>query len=294
MKKRPWVFGMNKALGQHWILLRGLARESRHWGDFVPLLQSAFPEARITLLDLPGTGCFYQQTSPSSIKAITDSVRRHALDNGLLQQPVTILALSLGAMVAWEWMRRYPEDICGAVLMNTSFADVSPFYQRLRWQSYRNFIALAMTRNLHKRESGILQLTSNRRNISRDGVYAVSQPGAGAAQRKKITHAWKKIQLERPISLKNSLHQMIAAASYRPGDTKPRQPVLLLNGLGDRLVAPACSEAIHTKWRLELRRHLWAGHDLTLDDGAWVVSQLKDWLDQKSFTRHERLHGCRR
>jgi pimeloyl-ACP methyl ester carboxylesterase len=285
---------MNKALGQHWILLRGLARESRHWGDFVPLLQSAFPEARITLLDLPGTGCFYQQTSPSSIKTITDSIRRHALDNGLLQQPVTILALSLGAMVAWEWMRRYPEDICGAVLMNTSFADVSPFYQRLRWQSYRSFIALAMTRNLHKRESGILQLTSNRRNISRDGVYAASQSGTGAAQRKKITHAWEKIQLERPISLKNSLRQMIAAASYRPGDIKPRQPVLLLNGLGDRLVEPACSESIHKKWRLELRRHLWAGHDLTLDDGAWVVSQLKDWLGQKSFTRHERLHGCRR
>jgi pimeloyl-ACP methyl ester carboxylesterase len=277
MKKKPWVFGMNKALGQHWVLLRGLARESRHWGDFVPLLQSAFPEARITLLDLPGTGCFYQQTSPSSIKAITDSIRRHALNNGLLQQPVTILALSLGAMVAWEWMRRYPEDICGAALMNTSFADVSPFYQRLRWQSYRSFIALAMTRNLHKRESGILQLTSNRRT-----------------QRKQITNAWEKIQTERPINLKNSVRQMIAAASYRPGDIKPRQPVLLLNGLGDRLVAPACSESIHKKWQLELRRHLWAGHDLTLDDGAWVVSQLKDWLDQKSFTHHERLHGCRR
>ncbi|HEY8159455.1 MAG TPA: alpha/beta hydrolase [Methylobacter sp.] len=268
---------MNKALGQNWILLRGLARESRHWGDFVLLLQSVFPEARITLLDLPGTGCFYQQTSPSSIKNITDNVRRHALDNGLLQQPVTILALSLGAMVAWEWMQRYPDDICGAALMNTSFADVSPFYQRLRWQSYRDFIVLVMTRNLHKRELRILQLTSNRRNISRDGVYAASQSGTGAAQRKQITHAWKRIQTERPISLKNSVRQMVAAASYRPGDIKPRQPVLLLNGLGDRLVAPACSEAIHKKWRLELRRHLWAGHDLTLDDGAWVVSQLKDW-----------------
>jgi len=270
MNKKPWGFGMNKALGQNWILLRGLARESGHWGDFVPLLQSAFPNARITLLDLPGTGCFYQEKSPSSIKAITDSIRRHALDNGLLQQPVTILALSLGAMVAWEWMRRYPEDICGAVLMNTSFADVSPFYQRLRWQSYRDFIVLATTCNLRKRESEILRLTSNRRT-----------------QRKQITNAWKKIQTERPISLKNSVRQMIAAASYRAGDIKPRQPVLLLNGLGDRLVAPACSESIHQKWQLELRRHLWAGHDLTLDDGAWVILQLKDWLDQKSFIHHE-------
>ncbi|MGZ5621265.1 MAG: alpha/beta fold hydrolase [Methylobacter sp.] len=287
---------MNKALGQNWILLRGLTRESEHWGDFVPLLQSAFPDARITLLDLPGTGCFYRETSPSTIKAITDSVRRHALDQGLLQQPVTILALSLGAMVAWEWMRSYPEDICGAALMNTSLADVSPFYRRLRWQNYGDFVALVMTRDLHKRESGIFQLTSNRRNISRDGVCAVSQPGAGtaiardgvyaasqsgtgAAQHKQIIQAWEKIQIERPISLKNCFRQIIAAASYRPGDIKPKQPVLLLNGLGDRLVAPACSEAIHKKWNLELRRHIWAGHDLALDDGAWVVSQLKEWMD---------------
>lgn len=263
---------MNKALGQNWILLRGLARESGHWGDFVPLLQAAFPNARITLLDLPGAGCFYQETSPSSIKAITDSVRRHAFEQGLLHRPATILALSLGAMVAWEWMRRYPEDICGAALMNTSFADISPFYQRLRWQSYKDFAALFMTRNLRKRELGILQLTSNRRS------YAASQAGTGAARHEQVALAWEKIQIERPISLKNSFRQIKAAASYRPGDIRPKQPILLLNGLGDRLVSPACSEAIHKKWNLKLRRHQWAGHDLTLDDGAWVVSQLKDWL----------------
>ena len=51
---------MNKALGQNWILLRGLARESAHWGDFIPLLQSTFPDAQLTLLDLPGTGRFHQ------------------------------------------------------------------------------------------------------------------------------------------------------------------------------------------------------------------------------------------
>lgn len=252
----------NKTLGKNWLLLRGLARESAHWGAFVPQLQATFPDAQITLLDLPATGCFHLETSPSTIKAITDNVRSHAFDNGVMQQPVTILALSLGAMVAWEWMRSYPKDICGAILMNTSFADLNPFYQRLRWQSYRDFIALAITRDLYKRESAILQLTSNRRN-----------------QRKQTVQAWKKIQTDRPISLKNSFRQIIAAANYRPGDVKPEQPVLLLNGQGDRLVSPACSEAIHKKWNLELRRHPWAGHDLTLDDGAWVAMQLKDWVD---------------
>jgi pimeloyl-ACP methyl ester carboxylesterase len=278
---------MNKALAQNWILLRGLARESAHWGAFVPLLQATFPDAQVTLLDLPGTGCFHRETSPGTIKAITDRVRRHALANGFIQQPATILALSLGAMVAWEWMRSYPEDICGATLMNTSFADLSPFYQRLRWQSYGKFAALAMTRDLHNWESEILQLVSNRRYIARDGVYAASQSGTGAAQDEQITQAWAEIQNERPISLENRFRQIIAAATYRPGDIKPKPPVLLLNGQGDRLVAPVCSEAIHKKWNLELRSHPWAGHDLTLDDGAWVALQLKDWVTQKSFIHHE-------
>lgn len=255
---------MDKQLGQNWILLRGLARESAHWGDFVPLLQSTFPDAQTTPLDLPGTGGFHRETSPTTIKAITDSVRRYALDKGFIQQPATILALSLGAMVAWEWMLSYPEDICGATLINTSFADLNPFYQRLRWQSYRDFAALAMTRDMRNRESGILQLVSNRRD-----------------QNQQTIQAWEKIQNERPISLKNSFRQIVAAATYRPGDNKPQQPVLLLNAQGDRLVAPQCSEAIHKKWNLELRSHPWAGHDLSLDDGAWVAMQLKNWVAQK-------------
>jgi len=255
---------MNKALGENWILLRGLARESAHWGVFVPLLQSTFPDAHLTLLDLPGTGCFHRETSPCTIKAITDRLHHHAFDHGFLQRPVTILALSLGAMVAWEWMRTYPDDICGAALMNTSFADLSPFYQRLRWQSYTDFIALAMTYDVLNRESGILQLVSNRRD-----------------QDEHIAQAWKNIHDERPMSRNNNLRQIIAAATYRPGGIKPQQPVLLLNGQGDRLVAPVCSEAIFKKWNLRFRSHPWAGHDLTLDDGAWVALQLKDWAAQE-------------
>ncbi len=252
---------MNKALGKNWILLRGLARESAHWGDFIPLLQAAFPNDQITLLDLPGTGCFHREISPCSISAITDHVRSQAQDQGLLHQPVTLLALSLGAMVAWEWLQRYPEDLCGTALMNTSFADLSPFYQRLRWQSYRNFITLAFTRDVYSRELKLLQLVSNRRD-----------------QDQPLAQAWETIQDKRPISLSNSLRQIIAAASYRPGDSKPERPVLLLNGQGDRLVAPGCSAAIQKKWQLELCRHPSAGHDLTLDDGAWVVMQLKNWI----------------
>ncbi|MFA5924772.1 MAG: alpha/beta hydrolase [Methylococcaceae bacterium] len=255
---------MNSDLGKNWLLLRGLARESAHWGDFIGQLQATFPDANVTLLDLPGTGRFHEEISPYTIKAITDSVRRHALDKGCLQKPVTILAISLGAMVAWDWMQSYPNDICGASLINTSFADLSPFYHRLRWQSYGKFAALVMKRKVRNRELAVLQLVSNRRD--QDG---------------QMGHAWENIQNQRPISLKNSFRQIIAAASYRPGDIKPGQPVLLINSKGDRLAAPICSELIGKKFDMELRSHPWGGHDLTLDDGAWVALQLKDWVMER-------------
>ena len=91
---------MNSEIGQNWLLLRGLARESAHWGDFIPLLQTTFPDANVTLLDLPGTGRFYKEVSPSNIKTISETVRRQALDRGCLQQPVTILAISTEPMTS--------------------------------------------------------------------------------------------------------------------------------------------------------------------------------------------------
>ncbi len=253
---------MNEHLGRNWILLRGLSRESAHWGDFVPLLQATFPDARITALDLPGTGRYYREVSPDTISQITHKVRAQAQQAGLLQQPATVLGLSLGAMVAFEWMLTYPGDICGATLINTSFAGVSPFYQRLRWQSLDRLASLLLKRNLRERESAILALVSNR------------------ARDERTVTAWETIQQERPVSLKNSWRQIRAAASYRPCGLRPEQSVLLLNAWGDRLVAPECSVDIYRKWRWHYCSHSWAGHDLPLDDGAWVVSQLRAWVAQ--------------
>lgn len=252
---------MTNSLGKNWILLRGLARESAHWGDFVPLMRAAFPDTQITCLDLPGTGPFYMDESPRSIKAIVRKVRQQAFEQGLLQQPATLLALSLGGMVAWEWLLSYPEDSCGAVLISISFAGLNPFYERLRWQSYLDFFSLAKEKDLNKRELAIAQLVNNNRERDR-----------------QIVRDWVQIQKERPIRPKTMLSQLLAAASYRPGPEKPNQPVLLLNANGDRLVAPNCSTTIRDKWNLELRTHPWAGHDITVDDGDWVVTQLKEWV----------------
>jgi len=247
--------------GEHWILLRGLARESAHWGDFVAKLQANYPSATINTLDLPGTGKYFQQSSPNKIPQIADQVRANAYGHGLLKQPVILLAVSLGAMVAWEWLQRYPDDSCGAVLINTSFANLSPFYQRIRWQSYGKLFLLTRHRDIYQRELGIVQLVSNQ-----EGHYA------------QIAKEWAGIQITRPISLISTINQLVAAATYRPNKAKPKPPILLLNCKNDRLVSAVCSEAIQKQWNLELRTNQWAGHDLTLDDSGWVLTQLQQWI----------------
>ncbi|AMK78639.1 MULTISPECIES: alpha/beta fold hydrolase [Methylomonas] len=254
---------MHKLAGRHWLLLRGLCREAAHWGKFPELLQQTFPQSTVNTIDLPGTGRFYQGHSPHSIEAITIQVRRQALADGLLAKPVTVLAFSLGGMVTWEWLQRYPQDIAATALLNTSFAGLSPFYRRMRWQSYPQFLGLLLERDLYERELSIIQLVSNR-----------------PEHYPQTAEAWTAIQQARPISFANCVKQLKAAARYRPSQKKPETPLLLLNGRGDRLVAPACSDAIHDKWQIDIFTHPWAGHDLCLDDGAWVANRLKDWMNQ--------------
>lgn len=251
---------MHEPIGQNWLLLRGLSRESAHWGDFRATLQTRFPSANIAALDLPGAGEYCRQTSPSDISEITDQVRRQAGQRGLLKRPLTLLGLSLGGMVAWEWAVKYPDEIRAVALINSSFASLSPFYRRMRWQNYPRLLTILLHRQPTRRERAILRWVTNRRDL--DDATA---------------SAWADIQRQRPVTLTTTLKQLAAAARYRPAAARPTQPVLLLNSQGDRLVDPLCSQAIGQHWNLPINTHPWAGHDLSLDDGEWVADRLRDW-----------------
>ncbi|MGY6274627.1 alpha/beta fold hydrolase [Methylomonas sp. MgM2] len=254
---------MPKQIGQNWLLLRGLSRESAHWGEFLPLLRSSFPMAEISTLDLPGTGQRYRETSPCNMTEIAAAVRKQAQEQALLDRPLTIIGLSLGGMVGWEWMQRHPEDICGAVFINTSLASLNPFYHRLRWQAYPNFFKVILQRDQFRRELAIVKCVINRRD--RD---------------EKIASEWANIQTKRPIRFSTTLRQLIAAACYYPEDKKLEVPVLLLASRGDRLVSPTCTDTICRKWQIPIRNHPWGGHDLTTDDGDWVAARLQEWVEQ--------------
>ena len=58
----------------HWLLLRGLVRERRHWGDF-PAELAAHTGAEVLALDLPGVGTERDRPSPTRIPEIVDDLR---------------------------------------------------------------------------------------------------------------------------------------------------------------------------------------------------------------------------
>lgn len=243
-----------------WVFLRGLIRQHRHWEDFPARFQAAFPEARIILLDLPGNGDLYQYESPSSISGMVDSVREQ-LDLRNVQGPVNVLALSLGAMTAIEWMERYPFDIERAVLMNTSLRGMSSFTERMRPENYLDILKSLIFNSKVERERLILDISTN--------LYA---------HKAELAEKWAGYARAQPTSRMNGLNQLFAAATYTAPAARPHEHVLMLQSLGDHLVNPVCSTRIAERWRWPLVSHPAAGHDLTLDDGDWVIRQIKHWL----------------
>lgn len=233
-------------------------REQRHWEDFPQRLAQALPDAVIATPDLPGNGQRHALRSASRVGDSVDFCRAELRARGL-RPPYRLLALSLGGMVAVEWASRHPEEIAGAVLINTSMRPYGRFHQRLRWQNYAAIAGLLLggagPQARHERQERlILRLTSN-----------------DAAVRAALLPRWLAYQRDHPVTRRNALRQLWSAARYRAPAARPDVPLLILSGAGDRLVDPACSARLAQAWQVEHRQHPSAGHDLPLDDGDWVA-----------------------
>lgn len=249
-----------------WVLLRGLTREARHWGNFPQRLGAAFPGAPVICLDLPGNGKLNGMESPSSVEAMADWCHAEIAGRGI-GVPVRVLAMSLGAMVAVAWAQRHAQDIAAAVLINTSLRPFSPFYRRLGPANYPRLLRLiGLPAGEREIEAAILQMTT-RRLSGPDG-----DPDAVIGQ-------WQQWRHENPVSRRNLLRQLLAAARYRAPLQRPLERLLLLAGARDALVDTRCSGDLARQWDVPLRIHAEGGHDLPLDDGAWVLQRILKWSD---------------
>lgn len=244
-----------------WVLLRGLTRGQGHWGDLPQRLAKA-SAAEVICLDLPGNGTRWLERSPARIEAMADDCQARLPP---APGPTRVLALSLGGMVAVSWATRWPAALDGLVLVGSSAGAGNPPWQRLRPMAWPRLGALLMARHARRREQHVLELTSG-------------QPDAQAG----VLDAWEALTRSQPVAAGNALRQLWAAARWRGPSQAPPLPVLLLAGAADRLVSPACSQRLATRWQLPLALHPWAGHDVALDDPDWLVAQVLAWTRAQS------------
>jgi len=247
-----------------WIFLRGLTRESRHWGTFPETFRSEVHAVQVFTPDLPGNGTLNAESSPLHVEEMTESIRTRLMAQGI-RPPYHLLAMSLGAMAAVAWADRHPDEIRGAVLINTSLRPFSPFYRRLKPGSYFRLLKLALTcASEHNWESTILALTS------RQAEYP-----------DEVLKKWVSYRHEYPVSSRNALRQLVAAARYRAPHASPAAPLLILTSQHDALVDHSCSRQLARYWTTAFAEHPTAGHDLPLDDGLWVARQVGQWIQSQ-------------
>lgn len=245
----------------NWLLLRGLARHSEHWGDFPARLANVVAGAgdNVYVLDLPGTGAHCDEVSPDTIPAIREGVQAFARD---LPGPLILVGLSLGGMVALDWASCQPQGvagvIAGVVAINSS-SGWSPLWHRLQPNRWGAVLKLMTDPSVDRRESAILSLTSNVKHSP------------------QVLAHWRDLHNRCPVTRRTALRQIRAAARYRPAANPPDMPVLLLASRADRLVSSRCSEKLAELWRCDLAEHSWAGHDLPLDDPEWVLARLQEF-----------------
>jgi pimeloyl-ACP methyl ester carboxylesterase len=157
-----------------------------------------------------------------------------------------------------------PQQVRELVLINTSMRPFNPFWQRLRPAALLRLVALALTAASNQRwEREILRLTTRH-------------------ARQDVLQAWCEERMQRPVSGRNALRQLLAAARYRAQGQGPRMPTLVLAGEQDQLVSVQCSRVLARQWGADLQLHPTAGHDLTLDDGPWVAAELRRWRDRRA------------
>lgn len=241
-----------------WVLIRGLVRSRKHWNDFPKNLQN-FLNTSVDCVELSGNGFLSEQKTPTDIKTAVDSLREQAN----LTEPVGLLGISLGGMLAVKWAQLYPQEVSRLVLINSS-SDLSSFYQRLFPHNYAGIIKMLLQHNPEATERFILSVSSN-------------EP----AKWQPLVTGNTEFHREHPVTASNFIRQLLLTSQVDFSQV-PHCPKLILASSTDRLVNPVCSSQIAKKWNCKIQHHPTAGHDLPLDDELWVLNQIKDFLSKSA------------
>lgn len=228
-----------------WVLLRGLGRDKRHFGQFLAQFKQAFINDKIITIDTLGNGEFRHLKSPTNIAQYTDHCRQK-LNQIHNNQPIELVALSLGGMVGIDWANRFPTQINSLTIMNTSAANLTPPYRRMKISTLARLLyAFVIDRSPKAIESAIIKATSNQSDLD------------------SIIHHWTDIRLAGATSTRNMICQLLAAATFKAAPSAGHK-VLILTSQHDNIVNHQASHDLQQFFDCDIHIHPSAGHDLSL------------------------------
>ncbi|WP_372652113.1 alpha/beta fold hydrolase [Halobacteriovorax sp.] len=242
----------------NWVLLRGLAREKGHWVNFDQKMKDSFG-GEVMCIDLPGAGDSLEESVPLSIKDMTDRIRSKWLLQKESNEKWSLLAISLGGMIAMDWCSRYPEDFDLLVTINSSTKKLSTPFERISPFAIASLFKTLLTRDPFKKELIILRLITNHDDIDNS-----------------IALKWGDLAKKRQIKIKSFFRQLFAASKFEL-PSKIEIPYLVLASKKDRFTSSKCSEEISKYFKTHIELHPTAGHDLPIDDSQWIVDKIRNY-----------------
>lgn len=243
-------------------LIRGMMRDSRHWGEFPLFLSKNIQGLEVKFIDLPGSGIYCDQKSPTRISNIVDFLRiRTGIDNSNTN---ILLASSLGGVVAMDWINRFHKDFEAMIMLSSSFKGICPFNERVRPSIWKEVIQLIFALKVEKRESILIKINANYNSFQQQHL-----------------EEWISFQQKNKMTRINILRQSMAGLRYHV-KIKPQLniPILMIGSKSDRLVCERCIEKSSLFFGADLIWHEKAGHSITLDDPEWTAIQIQNWLNK--------------
>lgn len=250
---------------RNWILLRGLTRSQFHWSEFAQNFKTQLELEEVFTPELAGNGILSHLASPTKMDDAIEQLKIQIKNiSQSFNQPIGLLGLSLGGMIATAWASREPQLISHLVVINSSFPFLSPFYKRLKPQNYFSVLNQILKNDPQTTEQFILETTSN-----------------FSTKWKPKLNQYVEFQKQHPIQFKNVVRQLQLAHEIKISD-QPQAQTLIINSLNDHLVDASCSQKISSHLKARLITHTTAGHDLPLDDSDWLIQQIQNWLKVSS------------
>lgn len=256
----------SKGDGPPLVMLRGLARNSKHWLGFDREVAKHF---RVLTIDARGLG----QTPLSmgaldSVYDLADDVIR-VLDAENIEQ-AHILGVSLGGMVTMAAGLQHPGRASSLIVINSSFAGTP--HRRLSREAILVLLRAVITGPAAYEELARILLG----------------PEASATVRSRVARDWLKIDQSMRASPAVVIKQLIAAARFRVAEDLGRisRPTLVLYGTGDQFVPCANSRTIADLIPgSQLVGIPGGGHELTLDCPAEVLGEILKFTGTHSKAR---------